>query len=54
MLSFILLSEESIEDNLITVNLDYSSNFFFNFKANNFTIDFLSSFFSKIFLLLIV
>ena len=36
---FILLSEESIEDNLITVNLDYSSNFFF-FKANNFTIDF--------------
>ena len=43
---FILLSEESIEDNLITVNLDYSSNFF-NFKANNFTIDFLSSFFLK-------
>ena len=25
---FILLSEESIKDNLITVNLDYSSNFF--------------------------
>ena len=24
---FILLSEESIKDNLITVNLDYSSNF---------------------------
>ena len=43
---FILLSEESIKDNLITVNLDYSSNFF-NIKANNFTIDFLSSFFPQ-------
>ena len=41
---FILLRELSSIDNFVTVNLDFSDNFLFNFKANNFNIDLISLF----------
>ena len=42
--AFILLRELSSIDNFVTVNLDFSDNFLFNFKANNFNIDLISLF----------
>ena len=45
--AFILLSELSSKNNFVTINLDFSDNFFFNFKSNNFNIDILSFLYPK-------
>ena len=45
--AFILLSELFSKNNFVTINLDFSDNFFFNFKSNNFNIDILSFLYPK-------
>jgi len=50
--AFVLLRELSSKDNFVTVNFNYSDNFFFDFKANNFNTDFLDFFFPKDLLIL--
>ena len=50
--AFVLLRELSSKDNFVTVNFNFSDNFFFDFKANNFNADFLDFFFPKDLLIL--
>ena len=45
--AFILLSELFSKNNFVTMNLDFSDNFFLNFKSNNFNIDILSFLYPK-------
>ena len=45
--AFILLSELFSKNNFVTMKLDFSDNFFFNFKSNNFNIDILSFLYPK-------
>ena len=45
--AFILLSEFFSKNNFVTMNLDFSDNFFLILKSNNFNIDILSFFYPK-------